>query len=408
MSGEPLDQARRVVLALVDSLSEKDQLELVEFSDRARRWKKAPVSADAAARASARSWLAELRAGGSTEMSNAVIEALSNVRPEAQRQVVLVTDGAIGFETEVIRAVLRRLPAGSRLHTVGVGSAVNRSLTAPAARAGHGVEIVIAPGEDVEPVAERLLRRTSLPVVVELELVGSALRERAPSHLPDLFAGAPVLVAVRLDPAGGELVVRGKGSDGARFERRLRVEAAEASENAGLSALFARERVEDLELEIAAGEKGMSSTPVSSRWDPEFGIATRLTLSVAVDELASVDPTKPTRRVRQPHELPHGTSVLGLGLRAQTAGPPSFALASLALGGCPCPWPPRAHRVGVASPSSQAPKGAGFLDRLRGFFGGAAAGGGGPRCRRGGPRPAQREARRKGDAGEGAHSGGLR
>lgn len=46
------------------------------------------------------------------------------LRPGAQRQVVLVTDGLIGFEAELVAAVTRSLPAASRLHTVGVGSSV--------------------------------------------------------------------------------------------------------------------------------------------------------------------------------------------------------------------------------------------------------------------------------------------
>ena len=75
------------------------------------------------------------------------------MRGDAQRQVVLITDGQIGFESQVVAAICERLPARSRLHTVGVGSAVNRSLTGPAARAGHGVEVIVGLGEDPERAA---------------------------------------------------------------------------------------------------------------------------------------------------------------------------------------------------------------------------------------------------------------
>jgi hypothetical protein len=51
-------------------------------------------------------------------------------------EIVLVTDGQIGFESEVIGEIASRLPRSSRVHTVGVGSAVNRTLTGAAARAG--------------------------------------------------------------------------------------------------------------------------------------------------------------------------------------------------------------------------------------------------------------------------------
>src|SRR5204863_7655834 len=143
-----------------------------------------------------------------------ILEALSPLRPDAQRQVVLVTDGQIGFEQEIVRAILERLPAGARVHTVGVGSAVNRTLTASAARAGRGVEVVIGLGEDPERAAARLRARTEAPLVVEVEASGAALLELAPAKIPDLYRGAPVLLAAKVRPEGGELVVRGRTASG--------------------------------------------------------------------------------------------------------------------------------------------------------------------------------------------------
>jgi Ca-activated chloride channel family protein len=157
MGGEPLAQAKRVVSTLVDSLVDQDQLELIEFSSSPRRWNRKAVEATAKNRKKALAWIAALEASGGTEMREGIFEALRPLRTNGQRQVVLVTDGLIGFESEVVAAILAKLPEGSRLHTVGVGSSVNRSLTGPAARAGRGLEVVIGLGEDPERAARRLL-----------------------------------------------------------------------------------------------------------------------------------------------------------------------------------------------------------------------------------------------------------
>jgi len=101
MAGAPLDQARRVVGALVESLDDADLLELLAFSDRPLRWRPRPAAATATARAEACRWLDGLQAGGGTEMAPAVAEALRPLRADAQRQVVLVTDGLVGFESEI-------------------------------------------------------------------------------------------------------------------------------------------------------------------------------------------------------------------------------------------------------------------------------------------------------------------
>jgi len=192
MGGEPLEQARRVVAALIDTLSDRDQLELIEFSNQPRRWKKKAVPANAAHREEALAWLARLSASGGTEMRTGIREAMATLRPDSQRQIVLVTDGQIGFEAQVVAELTRDLPRGTRLHTVGVGSAVNRSLTGPAARAGRGVEVVIGLGEDPERAARRIVARTAAPLVVDVALEGSALLEHAPARIGDLYAGAPL------------------------------------------------------------------------------------------------------------------------------------------------------------------------------------------------------------------------
>jgi Ca-activated chloride channel family protein len=315
MGGAPLDQARRVTSALVDTLREIDQLELIEFGSRARRWNKGSVAATPGNKKDALAWLASLKAGGSTEMRDAIEEGMSGLRAESQRQVVLITDGQIGFESEVVAAILSRLPAASRVHTVGVGSAVNRSLTGPAARAGRGVEVVIGLGEDPERAAARIVARTDAPLVVDVSLEGSALLEHAPSRLPDLFAGAPVLVGAKLRAEGGDLVVRGRTATGAWVEH-LRVSPVENGKgDAGVRALFGREHVEDLEMQVAAGGDVAKLDLAIERVGLRFQIATRLTSWVAVTEERTVDPRDPTRRVRVPQNLPHGMSIEGLGLR---------------------------------------------------------------------------------------------
>ncbi|MFT3775331.1 MAG: VIT domain-containing protein [Minicystis sp.] len=327
MGGEPLAQAARVVSAIVETMRDQDQIELIEFGSAPRRWKAHPVSATASARREAIAWLHALRASGATEMRSAIVEALSGVRPGAQRQIVLVTDGLIGFESQVVQAICDRLPVSSRLHTVGVGSAVNRSLTGPAARAGHGVEVVIGVGEDPERAAARIVARTSEPLLVDLAISGPALVEHAPSRLPDLFAGAPALIGVALRPEGGEILVRGRTPEGS-WEQRLRVPSLDyASGNAGIAALFGREAVEDLEMRLAGGGDGREIDREIERIGIEFQISTRLTSWVAVSEEQTVDPGDPLRRERMPHELPYGMSAEGVGLRPAMPVAPMMAAA---------------------------------------------------------------------------------
>jgi Ca-activated chloride channel family protein len=316
MGGEPIEQARRVALALVDTLGERDSLEMIDFNWQARRWREQPEKVTAEVKADARRWLGALVAGGGTEMRDGIMAALRPLRATGQRQVIVISDGLIGFEHEIVAAVVNDLPLGCRVHTVGVGSAVNRSLTAPCARAGRGVEAIIGIGEDPERTARRIVARTSAPLVVELELSGSALVEHCPKRLPDLYAGAPALISAKLRASGGELLITGRTEDG-RWQQRIAVEATpHGTGSSAVTALFAREQVEDLETEHAAApeERRVLDARIE-RLALDYQISSRLTSWIAVSDVATADPSEPTRHETIPQELPYGTAVAGMGLR---------------------------------------------------------------------------------------------
>jgi len=300
MSGRPTEMAKTVVKGLIDSLAPIDRLEMIAFSSAPRRWQRGAVRATPETGHQAAAWVDALVAGGGTEMTSAVEEALRPLGGEAQRQVVLVTDGQIGFEQEVFRTIRDLLPAGSRLHTVGVGSATNCALLGPAARAGRGVEVIIDFDDDPGPGVARLVAGTRGPILIDVVIDGLAVTGTAPRRLPDLLAGAPLLASVRLNPEGGRLHVRGRSSAGA-WEQTIVVPPTEAGEGtAAITALYGREVVADLELDRAAGAGGEEVDTTIERIGIEFGLATRLTSWIAVSEEPTVDPRRPVKVSRIP------------------------------------------------------------------------------------------------------------
>ena len=243
MQGRPLAHLKSVVTKLIDSLGGEDTLEMVAFASGQERYSLEPVHTTEAERRKALGWVESLAAGGGTELISAIEEALRPVRAAASRQVVVVTDGLIGFEAAAVRAIRDKLPGQSRLHTVGIGSGSNRAFLRPAARAGRGVEIVIDLDETAERGLIRILAATSQPVVADVTIQGTAMAD-APPRLPDLLSGSPVVAGFRLRSDGGTLVVRGQTADGP-WEEHLTVEPLPqgAGSNA-VQALWARETIE--------------------------------------------------------------------------------------------------------------------------------------------------------------------
>jgi Ca-activated chloride channel family protein len=278
--------------------------------------------------------------------------------------VLVITDGLIGFESEIVAEIRSSLPDNSRVHTLGVGHGVNRSLTGPAARAGGGHEAICAPGEDVEPVLARLLQRTNSPQLVDLRIEGDALIERAPQRVPDLFAGAPVRLALRLRPEGGSLTLRATAPEG-EWTQRVHVPACAPGEGPRfVSTLFARERVEDLETARASGESIEKLDAEIERIGLELQIATRRTSWVAIDEESHTDPTLPTREVSVPHTLAAGLSAQGVGLRSAAmpmfggmppaaAAPMSASMVRRRAMSAPVPLGAEEQAVGGAAPKGK-------------------------------------------------------
>lgn len=349
MGGRPLDQLKAFCRALVKGLGPADRLEMIAFASHQQAWASSPTAMSASARASALAWLEALQAGGGTWMHEAILAALKPLRAEAQRQVVLITDGLIGFEDQIVGTIRTALPASSRVHTIGVGSSVNRSLTAPSARAGAGLELVLGLDEGVESPVAALLARTEAPVVVDLAIRGRCVRRVAPLRVPDLFAGAPTRLWVEVDPAGGALELTGRTAAGP-WRAMVEVPAAVGGRKV-VGSRFARERIEDLELEAAATPSAAIDAEIEGL-ALRHHLASRLTSWVAETADRTVDPSDPTRRVEVPQALPYGMSAEGVGLRGAMAPQPQVFAMSAA------PMPARAMAPASAPMAPPPPRGA--------------------------------------------------
>jgi Ca-activated chloride channel family protein len=313
MGGGPLEQGKRVVAALIDSLSEIDRLEVIEFSMRANRYTKSPVPGTKREKEKAIAWVMNREASGGTEMQSAIVDALHGLRPGAQRQVVLVTDGYVGGEEQIVTLLHESLPESCRMHVVGVGSGVNRALAASLARAGRGAEVLVALDEDAEKSAKSLVDRTHSPIVTDLVISGDAVVDCSPEHLPDVFAGAPVLAALSVRASGGELIVRGNLARRV-WEQRVKIAATDPGDgNPAVVKLYGRERVADLEMRWSIGNEVQAIDREIESIGLVFQIATRRTSWVAIDDDRSVDPRRGTRHEEIPQEVPYGTTMASFG-----------------------------------------------------------------------------------------------
>jgi Ca-activated chloride channel family protein len=284
MQGASIAQAREALELAIRRLGAADRFNVIEFNSHAR-----PLYAEARPAtpdniAGAVRWVRDLRAQGGTEMAKALDLALDGRDTAGRiRQIVFLTDGAVGNEDHLLRMIRERL-GDSRLFTVGIGSAPNSHFMTKAAQFGAGTFTYIGRIEEVKDKMDALFAKLESPVLkgVRIDWGGAAGVEAWPKQIPDLYAGEPVMVLFSAARLGrGEVTVSALAGDLPWQERVPLVPAA--GENA-LSVLWARERIGALMDQLRGGAPEQEIRDAVLKLALEHQLVSRYTSLVAVDK----------------------------------------------------------------------------------------------------------------------------
>jgi len=319
MAGVSIRQARASMQRALQTLRPEDRFNIIAFDSSCRMLYRAPVPATRHYVQRAQEFVRQLDASGGTEMLPALQAALAGpadpdlYREEAPlRQVIFITDGAVGNERALFEEIAGRL-GGSRLFTVGIGSAPNNWFMRKAAEFGRGSHTHIGDIGEVGEKMDRLFERLSRPAAVELAVDWPAEVEAWPERLPDLYLGQPLLVAARFSSGipGGDVVVSGKTGN-RPWQTRLRVAPGEqpgsGSGHSGVASLWARHKIAGLLDQLVDGRD-----PGEVRADVlEVALAHQLlspyTSFVAVEEVVSRPPGEQSGKVPVANTRPRGQS----------------------------------------------------------------------------------------------------
>jgi len=242
MEGPSIEAAKGALDLALQRLSPGgDTFNVIEFNSEMTMLFPEPQRATTESIAHARQWVSELHANGGTEMLPALHAALRG--PNAQndgvvRQVVFMTDGDVTNESELFTFIRDHL-GRSRLFTVGIGSAPNTHFMRNAARFGRGTFTYVANREEVQQKMTSLFEKLESPVMTNVEVrFDDPAAEMWPQRVPDLYAGEPVVVAVKFGAPSGRVIVSGESWNETHV-------VGEGSAQ-GLAKLWARQKIEAL------------------------------------------------------------------------------------------------------------------------------------------------------------------
>jgi Ca-activated chloride channel family protein len=313
MGGWKIVAARRALARMVDTLRAEDRFAVFAFDTVVETppalGGPAPVPATDRHRFRAVEFLTGLQARGGTEMLPALAQALTQLGTDQDRDrlLVLVTDGQVGNEAQILQALGDQL-AAVRVFVVGIDQAVNAGFLERLARMTGGHCELVESEDRLDGVLEVLHRRLEAPVLTDLRLQPegfAALPESlAPNRLPDLFPSTALVVAGRYrGQPGGTLVLTGTDGNGRRWEERVTGAVTALS---ALTPVWARAHLLDLEDRFDAGAGDRAALERRLVWTSlRYKVLCRFTAYVAVDRSATIDPTG-HHRIIQPVDLPAG------------------------------------------------------------------------------------------------------
>ena len=319
MEGASIVQAKTALSHALNSLGPDDYFNLLQFNSVTEQLFDQSVPVTQASLYMAQNFINRLNANGGTDMAPALKAALAMPEaPQLMRQVIFITDGAVGNETRLLQMVAEHL-GESRMFTVAIGYAPNSWFMRKAAEIGRGSYVHIGKPDEVEEQMSALWGRIQLPALTDICVDWGDAAEFYPEIIPDLYAGEPLWLLARLPSEPTLIGICGNLND-QDWELMVNGWDAAASGPGGdnLAKLWARKKIEALEDSLMFGADPELTRLEITGLALDYGLLTRHTSLVAVDKTPQRNSNQSLAQSDVPGLLPAGSAT-------QLAGFPSTA-----------------------------------------------------------------------------------
>ncbi|MEC7987138.1 MAG: VIT and VWA domain-containing protein, partial [Myxococcota bacterium] len=309
MGGNSIREAKRALQLCIRGLCEGDTFNLICFGSNFKAMWSSSKAYDQKSLEEAQRYIEGIDANlGGTEILSP-LEHITNQRPDPERprQVILLTDGQVSNEDAVIHHC-KKNASNTRIFSFGIGSGVSEHLVRGIARASRGATEFIHPKERIEPKVLRMFGRLSTPALTNIQVDwGELTVEQSPKVIPAIFGGDPLTVFARFPKSGAggihTLTLRAGTS-----EWPLALDLRSPQENPSIPALWARERIREIEEIEHSGSGSQQRRQRKARPKKEqeiidlgcrYGLITRLTSYVAVETRSDENRTSERSHLRK-------------------------------------------------------------------------------------------------------------
>lgn len=307
MSGKSLRQMQAALIAFINQLPEHHYINIIAFDYSYYKLFTIAEPATESIKQLALKFVRDMEADNGTKMLPPIYEAILEKPPiSMKQQIVLMTDGAINYEKEIMALVNEHI-GDKRFHVVGIGSAPNSFLVKGIAKAGRGSYLYV--DDNFNEKINNLLFKINRPVLENLKIEMTRQYDILPKKFPDILADEPITFFIKIpDTKMVDLIkpfiINGNKRNN---EWKFSITPDQIQKGKHLNQLWAREKVEDISFQKITSYMDVTEY---EQQIIELGLKhhliTKFTSLVAVDPIVSSDKSKPFFSFQIPQNIPDG------------------------------------------------------------------------------------------------------
>jgi Ca-activated chloride channel family protein len=315
MSGQPTEKNKEAMREMLKLCREIDTVQVITFANQTQQLFDKPVPVNNQNIARALNFTQRIQGGGGTYMLEGVKRAIDQPKdPQRVRIVIMLTDGYIGNEAEIIEHVGKNCGDQIRFWAIGIGSSPNMFLIDGVAKQGGGMGKKLELGENAAGLAEEVISRIQRAQLAKIAIDWGGLNvaETYPAKIPELWAGRPVILFGRYRDGGpAQIKIQGEvEGQPVSWPLHVALPASQSSHDV-LAKVWARKKIEDLmQQTYYQGTPAVEEEVTAIALD--YRLMSQYTSFVAVDakdaeKIGKERPAQPPRRMLVPVPLPEGT-----------------------------------------------------------------------------------------------------
>lgn len=186
MLGAPIEQAKKGLSHLFSLFDEQDQINILKFGSTTEQALTQWQSFDCLSRLLLNHQVTNLSADlGGTEMLTALNQALDNAAHVEQSEIILLTDGEIWLDEQLLKQLTRRaVKLNCRISTLGLGNSVVETVLLQLSQKTGGKCVLVNPCENIAPRIEHLLQYAKAkPLKVSISQLPANVWNEKPSMI---------------------------------------------------------------------------------------------------------------------------------------------------------------------------------------------------------------------------------